>query len=300
MAKTYYQILGVSETANLEEIKKTYRKLAQQWHPDKWNTKSLKEREKANEMMQEINKAYEILSDEDKRKKYDLGETNFSYDTSDNFDWDNYFETERARLNTEAEKIRFQLQAVAYREVINTVGIEISLTGVYPDNLDSKLWEPYNYWQEKAINLKVIVDENGIDKVNSPLYKFQEEMINVIKKRKEELDNGINNPYVDKEKKEVISDIEKKLAEKGLKTEDLPAEYRNYRQQINSLPKKWKIRSFQDEINEIIRVSEKPRQTPFKLLVENIKKKYKRLKYWRSYCLKRIIWSNKKGINAYS
>jgi DnaJ-class molecular chaperone len=36
--------------------------------------------------MRELNKAYEILSDEDKRKRYDLGETNFSHDTSDNFD----------------------------------------------------------------------------------------------------------------------------------------------------------------------------------------------------------------------
>jgi predicted nucleic acid-binding Zn-ribbon protein len=59
---TWYEILEIDESATQDDIKKAYQKLAQQWHPDKWNTKSLAEKEEANKKMQEINRAYEILS----------------------------------------------------------------------------------------------------------------------------------------------------------------------------------------------------------------------------------------------
>jgi len=255
MTREYYQILGLNENATLEEIKKSYRKLAQKWHPDKWNTKSLAEREEANKKMQGLNKAYEILSDEDKRKKYDLGETNFSYDTSDNFEWDNYFETERAKLNTEAEKIRFQLEAVALREVINTIGFEFDIaSSVFPSRLDSKLWEPYSRWGEKVLELEVFFTEDGcLDKVNSPLYKFMNEMITAIRKRNEELKNGINNPQVDRARIEAIQSIERELQNRNLKVEDLGGEYLNYQEHINGLPKVWQISSYRDKVKEYIR-----------------------------------------------
>ncbi|CAG8788377.1 19179_t:CDS:2, partial [Racocetra persica] len=60
--------LRVSETATQEEIKIAYRKLALKWHPDKFATKSLEEKEEANKKMQEINKAYEVLGSEELRK----------------------------------------------------------------------------------------------------------------------------------------------------------------------------------------------------------------------------------------
>jgi curved DNA-binding protein CbpA len=257
MTKEYYQILGVSENTPLEEIKKSYRKLAQQWHPDKWNTKSLEEREKANEKMQKLNKAYEILGDAEKRKRYDAGETSFSYDATENFDWQSYFDAERTRLNTEAEKIRFKLEALAYGDVMNIVGFEMTINEVYSDSLDNKLWTPYGCWQEKVINLKVIIDENVIDKVNSSLYKFQEEMINAIRKRKEELDNGINDPYVNQARTSAIESIENFLTQRGLKVVDLPVECQNYQEQINSLTKVWKIRDLRDEIKEVIKKIDK-------------------------------------------
>ncbi len=64
--KDYYKILGVDKTATSEEIKKAYRQLAKQYHPDKNpGNKSAEERFK------EITEANEVLSDPEKRKKYD-------------------------------------------------------------------------------------------------------------------------------------------------------------------------------------------------------------------------------------
>jgi curved DNA-binding protein len=68
--KDYYESLGVPRTASPEEIKKSFRKLAREYHPD-----VAKDKKKAEERFKEINEAYEVLSDPDKRKKFDeLGE----------------------------------------------------------------------------------------------------------------------------------------------------------------------------------------------------------------------------------
>src|SRR6202451_890364 len=64
--KDYYESLGVARTASAEEIKKSFRKLAREYHPD-----VAKDKKKAEERFKEINEAYEVLSDPDKRKKYD-------------------------------------------------------------------------------------------------------------------------------------------------------------------------------------------------------------------------------------
>jgi curved DNA-binding protein len=64
--RDYYEILGVTRTAKEEEIKKAYRKLARKYHPDlNPNNKQ------AEEKFKEIQEAYEVLGDADKRKKYD-------------------------------------------------------------------------------------------------------------------------------------------------------------------------------------------------------------------------------------
>lgn len=67
MAKDYYQILGINRNASDEEIKKAYRRLAMQYHPDR-----NPEKEKwANEKFKEINEAYAVLGDPEKRRQYD-------------------------------------------------------------------------------------------------------------------------------------------------------------------------------------------------------------------------------------
>jgi molecular chaperone DnaJ len=64
--RDYYEVLGVAKTATPDDIKKAYRKLAVQFHPDK--NPGNKE---AEEKFKEISEAYEILSDTDKRQRYD-------------------------------------------------------------------------------------------------------------------------------------------------------------------------------------------------------------------------------------
>jgi curved DNA-binding protein len=73
--KDYYDVLGVKKTATEEEIKKAYRKLAMKYHPDR-NPGNKKE---AEERFKEINEAYAVLSDKEKRRQYDqFGPSGFS------------------------------------------------------------------------------------------------------------------------------------------------------------------------------------------------------------------------------
>ena len=62
----YYEVLGVTKTASGEEIKKAYRKLAMQYHPDR-----NPDNKEAEAKFKDINEAYEVLKDEQKRAAYD-------------------------------------------------------------------------------------------------------------------------------------------------------------------------------------------------------------------------------------
>lgn len=64
--RDFYAILGIRRDATLNEVKKSYRKLAKTLHPDK-----NKDDPKASEKFQDLGAAYEVLSDDDKRKTYD-------------------------------------------------------------------------------------------------------------------------------------------------------------------------------------------------------------------------------------
>ena len=91
MAKDYYQILGVSKDASIDDIKKAYRKLAQKHHPDTGGEETA---------FKEINEAYQVLSDPTKRQQYDqFGSAGFEqqagygpgFEGFGNFDFDDIF-----------------------------------------------------------------------------------------------------------------------------------------------------------------------------------------------------------------
>src|SRR3989344_1873476 len=63
MSKDYYDILGVNKSASKEEIKKAFYKLAHKYHPDKKDGNETK--------FKQVNEAYQVLSDDSKRSKYD-------------------------------------------------------------------------------------------------------------------------------------------------------------------------------------------------------------------------------------
>ncbi|MEV4567445.1 molecular chaperone DnaJ [Nonomuraea sp. NPDC049419] len=72
LEKDYYAVLGVPKTATAEEIKKAYRKLARQYHPDTNQGDSTKETK-----FKEVSEAYDVLSDAKRRKEYDEARTLF-------------------------------------------------------------------------------------------------------------------------------------------------------------------------------------------------------------------------------
>ena len=84
--KDYYKILGVDKNATTDEIKKAYRKLAKQYHPDK-NQGS----KAAEEKFKEVNEANEILSNAEKRKRYDQLGSNWNRSGNVNTDFDDWF-----------------------------------------------------------------------------------------------------------------------------------------------------------------------------------------------------------------
>ena len=99
--KDYYKILGVSKTATADEIKKAFRKLAVKYHPDK-NPGNKQMEEKFKEM----NEANEVLSNPEKRKKYDeMGENWQQYErtggSGDEFDWSKYAQQRKSSRKPE-------------------------------------------------------------------------------------------------------------------------------------------------------------------------------------------------------
>lgn len=84
--KDYYSILGVQKDASEEDIKKAYRKLAMQYHPDRWANGTEKEKKDAEAKFKDIGEAYDVLSDPQKRAQYDNGGMDFDFGGFDPMD----------------------------------------------------------------------------------------------------------------------------------------------------------------------------------------------------------------------
>jgi len=95
--KDYYQVLGVDRKATPEDIKKSFRKLAMKYHPDR-----NKDNKQAEEKFKEINEAYEVLSDPKKRERYDqLGSSYQQWQQGGgnpgNFNWNEWYTNQGGR-----------------------------------------------------------------------------------------------------------------------------------------------------------------------------------------------------------
>jgi len=91
MSKDYYKILGVDKNASQDEIKKAFRKLAHKYHPDKEGGDEAK--------FKEINEAYQVLSNPEKRKKYDQYGSTFDQmgGFGSGMDWDDFMRAARGQ-----------------------------------------------------------------------------------------------------------------------------------------------------------------------------------------------------------
>lgn len=140
--KNLYEILGVSRTASDDEIKKAFRKLSLELHPDRQGGKSDKEKKEAEDKFKEVSAAYSILSDPAKKHQYDTFGTIDGMDTNmDGFDlgellrkmsggfgnmfggFGDFFGSHRSRPNTgqqvsKGTSIRMQIQ-VGIEEILN-------------------------------------------------------------------------------------------------------------------------------------------------------------------------------------
>ena len=94
--KDYYQILNISRDASAEDIKKTFRQLAMQYHPDR-NPEDTRE---SGEKFKEINEAYEVLGDEQKRRQYDRLANLYDYPGKTTYEEDSILEMLRRMAGT--------------------------------------------------------------------------------------------------------------------------------------------------------------------------------------------------------
>ena len=97
-SKNYYDILEISKTSTIDEIKKQYKKLALKWHPDR------NKEENAESKFKEISEAYEILSDPEKKQHYD-NNINFNHNIQFNNPFDIFEEVFKTNQNIQVFNI---------------------------------------------------------------------------------------------------------------------------------------------------------------------------------------------------
>lgn len=107
----YYEILGIPKNSDIDTIKKAYKKLAIQYHPDK----NVNNKEKAEEEFKKINEAYSVLSDSDKRYKYD----NFGKSIPSHFSRNNAYQIFKQFFKTGPSMFNIKINQTDYGNNIN-------------------------------------------------------------------------------------------------------------------------------------------------------------------------------------
>lgn len=124
--KNYYQILGLEKDATPEEIKKTYRKLSLKFHPDK-NLGDVYFESR----FKEINEAYSVLDNPEKRKIYDEKFTAFFKDGEDFEKMADYLRKEAEKLKKEKEKFESEKTKSNSNESIKKKQLEINYSAIF-------------------------------------------------------------------------------------------------------------------------------------------------------------------------
>jgi curved DNA-binding protein len=161
----YYQILGVQKTATIDEIKKAYRKLAMQYHPDR-NPGN----KQAEEKFKEITEAYAVLSDSEKRRQYDaLGDNRFSQqqganfhdDIFKNFDFDSIFREmgfggfrqQRAPIDYSQYDIEHTIE-IGFMEAYNGSERQVNLSLANGEKIDTRIKIPAGIESGKKLRVR--------------------------------------------------------------------------------------------------------------------------------------------------
>lgn len=198
--KDYYQTLGVERTATTEEIKRAYRKLASQHHPDKGGDKA---------RFQEIQEAYDVLSDAQRRQQYDTPQPQFQFGPGVNFgfNFDDVFQMFGQQRGAQGRVIRLSVWitlrdiAAGERRMVSlaTSGgahtVEIDIPPAIDDG-DSVRYlqigptgediivqfrvQPHPRWQRSGLNLTTDLEVSVWDLIEGGLVQTQDILGNTI------------------------------------------------------------------------------------------------------------------------
>lgn len=174
MVKDYYSILNLEKNATLEEIKKSYKRLALQYHPDKnqGNTE-------ATEKFKEVSEAYSVLSNDDKRQQYDvMGSTDNDFDGFDGMD-DPF-----SVFNSIFKQHLSSFMNMQYDKDINISNIFSNLSGVSQDSL------PFG-----NVHIRVHTFPTDVFEINQPPQFFN---LNDLQKQQQQQEQQYENNYSEK------------------------------------------------------------------------------------------------------
>ncbi|WRT68609.1 uncharacterized protein IL334_005587 [Kwoniella shivajii] len=148
-----YKALNLTPSATPEEIRKSYRRLALQYHPDKHSKKTKDEKEELSLRFQKVGFAYAVLSDENRKKRYDnSGRTDENFNGVEEMGWEAYFESLYKRVDRkllDEDKERYQGSEEEKNDIISAYK---STKGSLPDILSYIPHSTYND-EDRFINL---------------------------------------------------------------------------------------------------------------------------------------------------
>lgn len=167
----YYKILSLDKNCSEDDIRKAYKKLAIRWHPDKQGNKSDDEKKIAEEKFKKINEAYEILSDSDKRKQYDLLGSN-AFKNSKNFGgfrnahdvFSMFFKNGNMRTNFGNDSDDDDFGNIHFNSMGNNIRFNVRPSFMkFTNNVNGEQFREYNEFGDSNTNKKSKGDDTIID-----------------------------------------------------------------------------------------------------------------------------------------